>query len=142
MCTWQGTQGLAWRASECRQGPVSTLRGSARSGSLVLQLKGAVTSLESGALRCREVRQSVESGALRWRKVRQSVESGALGWREVRQSVAEARRGIQVESAGVRCVAFCVCDREPSWYQVALPPPGVPRLASDPLVLLKRVLVQ
>ena len=121
---------------------MSTLRGSARSGSLVLQLKGAVTSLESGALRCREVRQSVESGALRWRKVRQSVESGALGWREVRQSVAEARRGIQVESAGVRCVAFCVCDRERSWYQVALPPPGVPRLASDPLVLLKRVLVQ
>lgn len=103
MCTWQGTQGLAWRASECRQGPVSTLRGSARSGSLVLQLKGAVTSLESGALRCREVRQSVESGA--------------LGWREVRQSVAEARRGIQVESAGVRCVAFCVCDRERSWYR-------------------------
>ena len=103
MCTWQGTQGLAWRASECRQGPVSTLRGSARSGSLVLQLKGAVTSLESGALRCREARQSVESGA--------------LGWREVRQSVAEARRGIQVESAGVRCVAFCVCDRERSWYR-------------------------
>lgn len=103
---WRGTRGLAWRASGCRQGPVSTPRGPARSGSLVLLLRGTVTSLESGALR----------------------------WREVWQSVAEAGRGIQTESAGVRRVAFHVCDRERSWYQLALPPPGVPQLASDPFV--------
>lgn len=48
--TWQGTQGLAWRASGCRQGPVSTPRGPARSGSLVLLLRGAVTSLRVGPL--------------------------------------------------------------------------------------------
>ena len=41
-----------------------------------------------------------------------SLESGALRWREVWQSVAEAGRGIQTESAGVRRVAFRVCVTE------------------------------